>query len=271
MLKQRTIVALILAPIALLATYLGGAAYAVLITVMLAIAAWEYSRLLRLAKLEPPSFLVIGGVLLLVLGRLFTGFESAPWSLTLLLLLSAIYHLIRFEQGRDSAATDLGATLSAAIYIGWLGAYFISLRELDGGMWWVMFTFFIVWLTDTGAYFVGTSFGKHKLCPRLSPKKTWEGFWGGLITGVVAGALFPLLLKTTGINISPLRGSVLGLVLALSTPLGDLAVSMVKRQVAKKDSGNLLPGHGGAFDRLDTLLWAMPISYYLILFLFPIL
>jgi len=269
MLKQRTIVALILAPIALLATYLGGAAYAVLITVMLAIAAWEYTRLLRLAELEPPSSLVIGGVLLLVLGRLFTGFESAPWSLTLLLLFSAIYHLIRFEQGRDSAATDLGATLSAAIYIGWLGAYFISLRELDGGMWWVMFTFFIVWLTDTGAYFVGTSFGKHKLCPRLSPKKTWEGFWGGLITGVAAGALFPLLLKNMGINIPPLRGAILGLVLALGTPLGDLAVSMIKRQVAQKDSGNLLPGHGGAFDRLDTLLWAMPISYYLILFLFP--
>jgi len=127
----------------------------------------------------------------------------------------------------------------------------------------------IIWVFDTGAYFVGTSFGKHKLCPRLSPKKTWEGFWGGLITGVAAGALFPLLLKNMGINIPPLRGAILGLVLALGTPLGDLAVSMIKRQVARKDSGNLLPGHGGAFDRLDTLLWAMPISYYLILFLFP--
>ncbi len=270
MLRQRTIVALILGPLALLSAYLGGAVYAALIITMLVIAAWEYTQLLRAAQLEPSHFLVIGGVLLFILGRALTGFESAPWSFTILLLFSAAYHLVRFEQGRDAAGTDLSATLSAAIYLGWLGSYFISLRELDGGAWWVMFVFFIVWFTDTGAYFVGISWGKHKLCPRLSPKKTWEGFLGGLAAGLAMGALLPLALKNT-IDISPWRGAVLGLVLALSVPLGDLAVSMIKRQVAQKDTGNFLPGHGGAFDRLDTLLWAMPISYYLILYLFPIL
>ena len=270
MLKQRTIVALILAPIALLSTYLGGVVFAIVITTMVTIAAWEHTQLLRSAKLEPSLFLVIGGELLFVLGRYFTGFNSAPWSFTLLLLLSAIYHLIRFERGRDSAATDFGATLFAALYAGWLGAYFISLRQLDGGMWWVMFVLFIVWVTDSGAYFIGSAWGKHKLAPRLSPKKTWEGFWGGVIIGVAGGALLPLLLRNS-IDISPWNGAVLGIVLALGIPLGDLAVSMVKRQVAQKDSGSIFPGHGGAFDRLDTLLWAMPISYYIILFVFPIL
>lgn len=271
MLKQRTIVALILAPIALLSAYVGGVAYIALITTMLVIAAWEYTGLLRSAKHEPPPVLVIGGVLLFVLGRSFTGFASAPWSFTILILVSAAYHLIRFEQGRNSAATDLNATLSASIYLGWLGAYFISLRQLEGGRWWVLLIFFVIWLTDTGAYFVGVSWGKHKLCPRLSPKKTWEGFLGGLIVGIAGGALLPLTLKNTGAGISSWHGAILGLVLALCVPLGDLAVSMIKRQVAQKDTGNFLPGHGGAFDRLDTLLWAMPISYYLILFLFPIL
>ena len=176
MLKQRTIVALILAPITLLAVYYGGVAYIALITTMLIIAAWEYTQLLRSAEHEPAPFLIIGGVFLLILGRVFTEFESAPWSITLLIISAITYPLIRFEQNRDSAATDFGATLSATIYIGWLGSYFISLRQLEGGEWWVMFVFFIVWLTDTGAYFVGTSWGKHQLAPRLSPKNTWEGF-----------------------------------------------------------------------------------------------
>lgn len=269
MLKQRTIVALILAPITLLAVYYGGVAYIALITTVLIIAAWEYTQLLRLAKLEPAPFLIIGGVLLLILGRVFTEFESAHWSLTILLIASVIYHLIRFEQNRDAAATDFGATLSVIFYIGWLGSYFISLRQLEKGGWWVMFVFFIVWLTDTGAYFIGSYLGKHPLATRLSPKKTWEGFWGGVIVGILGGALLPFAFNNTGIDITPWRGAILGLVLAPSIPLGDLAESMIKRQAAKKDSGTLLPGHGGAFDRLDTLLWAMPISYYLIVYLLP--
>ncbi|RLD07979.1 MAG: hypothetical protein DRI56_06070 [Chloroflexota bacterium] len=269
MLRQRTIVALILAPVTLLATYYGGVAYNLLIITVLLIAAWEYTQLLRSAKLEPALFLIIGGVLLLVLGRTLTEFKSAHWSLTLLLIASIIYHLVRFEQNRDTAATDFGATISAILYIGWLGAYFISLRHLEGGSWWVMFIFFIVWLTDSGAYFIGSYFGKHPLAPRLSPRKTWEGFWGGVVVGILGGALLPFAFKNTGIDITPLRGAVLGLVLAPIIPLGDLAESMVKRQAAKKDSGTLLPGHGGAFDRIDTLLWAMPISYYLIVYLLP--
>ena len=92
-----------------------------------------------------------------------------------------------------------------------------------------------------------------------------------MIVGVVGGALLPFAFKNTGIDITPWRGAILGLGLAPIIPLGDLAESMIKRQSATKDSGNLLPGHGGAFDRLDTLLWAMPISYYLIVYLLPIL
>lgn len=267
MLRQRTIVAIILAPIALLAAYYGSVAYIALITTVLLIAAWEYLQLLRLADLKPATVFVLGGVLLLVLGRVFTQFRSAHWSFVLLLIAAALYHLISFEQNRDKAATDFGATLSVTFYIGWLGSYFISLRQIEYGGWWVIFVFFIVWLTDTGAYFIGSYFGKHSLAPRLSPKKTWEGFWGGEIVGVLGGALLPFVFNI--LEITPWRGAILGLILASSIPLGDLAESMIKRQAAKKDSGNLLPGHGGAFDRIDTLLWAMPISYYVITYLIP--
>jgi len=271
MLAKRTLVVVILLPIGLALIWLGGWAYTLMIALILGLAAWEFVQLFRTGGLQPAVALVIGGTLALVIGRALDGFASSAWILSLLVLVGMAYHLVAYERGRDQAGTDFGITMAGALYFGWIGAYLISLRQLPEGVWWVLLALPIVWLADSGAYFVGRSLGKHKLSPRLSPKKTWEGYFGGVIVGVLGGAgLAALFAAFAGpaSSVTPLRGAILGLVLSTVTTLGDLGESMIKRQVGVKDSGNLLPGHGGVFDRIDSWLWAGVLAYYVIFWLF---
>jgi phosphatidate cytidylyltransferase len=265
MLRQRVLVAAVLLPIGLGFIYLGGWAFAAMVALILGLAGWEYARLFRAGDFQPAALVLIGGAVLLALGRAWEGFSGAAWMISLLVLASMIYHLIAYERGRDQAASDFAITLSGIFYIGWLGAYLICLRDLPNGMWWVLLVLPAVWLADSGAYFVGRAIGKHKFSPRLSPKKTWEGYFGGVIVGTLGAALLAVLwnLIEPGV-MTPLQGGLMGLVLALITPLGDLGESMVKRQFGIKDSSNLIPGHGGVFDRIDSWLWAGVIGFYVI-------
>lgn len=270
MLRQRMVVGLILLPFGMAAIVLGGWYYTALIAFILGIAAWEYTQLFRSGGLQPSSVLVIGGVLLLVLGRALDGFNSAPWVLSLLILLSMVWHLVAYEFGRDQSGTDLVATLGGILYLGWIGGYFISLRNLENGQWWVLLVLPAVWSADMGAYVVGHMWGRHKLSPRLSPRKTWEGYLGGVVSGVVMTTLIAAVWEVGAgpeAGITPLRGAVMGLVMGILPTLGDLGESMIKRQVGVKDSSNLLPGHGGFFDRIDSWLWAVVLGYYLITWL----
>ena len=267
MLAKRILVAVILIPIGVAAILFGGWIYIATVCLILGLAAWEYVRLFQTGGLEPAGFLVIGGTLLIVVGRAWNDFDSAPWMLSLLILLSLTAHLVAYERGRDQAATDFGITLGGIFYIGWIGAYLISLRQIPHGQWWVLTVLPSVWLADSGAYFIGRSLGRHKLSPRLSPKKTWEGYVGGIVTGVVGTMLLAALWSIwagpdSGLSLG--HAAVLGLVMGIFPTLGDLGESLVKRQVGVKDSGNLLPGHGGVFDRIDSWLWAGVLGYYLI-------
>ncbi len=270
MLAKRVLVAAILLPIGLAAIWLGGWYLAVLVALFMGAAAWEYVNLFKLGGLQPGLILVVGGTLLLLVGRQVNGFSSAGWMITLIVLLSMTYHLVTYERGRDQAGTDFAVSLAGVFYIGWLGAYFISLRSLPQGQWWVLVVLAGVMLADSGAYFIGRRFGRHKLSPRLSPKKTWEGYFGGILVGVPLTTLLAYLFSLAAgpaAGITPLRGALIGLVMAVIPTLGDLGESMIKRQVGVKDSGNILPGHGGAFDRIDAWLWAVAIGYYLVRFM----
>jgi phosphatidate cytidylyltransferase len=270
MLKQRILVVVVLLPIGLLAIYLGGVAFMAVVALLLGLAGWEYAQLFRSGGNQPAGALVVVGVLLLVAGRWWSGFDSAPWIITLLVLASMTVHLVAYERGRDQAGTDFAITLSGILYIGWLGAYLISVRSLPEGVWWVLLVLPAIWIADAGAYFIGRAFGRHKLSPRLSPKKTWQGYLGGVVIGPLGTALLAWLwanLSGAGTAISPLDGAILGVILAVLAPLGDLGESMIKRQFGIKDSGKILPGHGGAFDRIDSWLWAAAIGYYVIIWL----
>jgi phosphatidate cytidylyltransferase len=271
MLAKRVLVAAVLLPIGLVVIWFGGMAFALMVALILSLAAWEYVSLFRAGGLQPAGVLVVTGTLALVIGRVYSGFSSAAWLISVLILASMAYHLIAYERGRDQAGTDFGVTLAGVLYFGWIGSYLISLRELPEGVWWVLLALPSVWLADSGAYFIGRRFGRHKLSPRLSPKKTWEGYLGGVLVGTLGAALLAYIWSFwTGPDtfITPVNGALLALVLSAITPLGDLGESMIKRQVGMKDSGNLLPGHGGVFDRIDSWLWAGVLAYYLVVWVF---
>lgn len=274
MFRERTLVVALLLPIALLVIHLGGLFYSSVITLLLLIAAWEYIKLLRVMDFQPSPGIIMGGIIILTQSRVFLEFWMADLILTLILFSVVTSHLLKFEKEGGGSGGDLGTTLCVILYIGWLGSYLISLRNSPLGMWWTYLILPISWLSDTGSYLLGTKFGKRKLCPRLSPNKTWEGYVGGILLGVLSSIGLVYLFEnqfSSGINLTLIEGGVLGLIISSLIPLGDMAESMIKRQAKVKDSGNLFPGHGGMFDRLDTLIWAAPTGFYLLNYLIPYL
>ncbi|MDH5506045.1 MAG: phosphatidate cytidylyltransferase [Anaerolineae bacterium] len=268
MLFKRVLVALVLLPIGIAAINAGGAWFTAIIVLLLGLAAFEYVQLFRTGGMQPAGFFVVAGVVLLALARHTAGFDHDFWLLPLLVLSAMAVHLVAYERGRDQAATDFAITLGGIFYIGLLGSYFIALRKLPDGQWWLLATLPAVWLADSGAYFIGSSFGRHKLSPRLSPNKSWEGYLGGLLLAIVGTPALVTLYWKLGLSSTSLltleHAALLGAAMGILPTLGDLGESMIKRQMGVKDSGNLLPGHGGIFDRIDSWLWAAPLGYLII-------
>src|SRR5512146_642037 len=153
MLINRILVGVVLLPIGLFLVVLGGIPFILIAILFMGVAAWEYQRLFHAGGLRPAGVLVILGSLLILLGRVLNGFDSAPLILTLLIFASLTYHLIAYECGRDQSGTDFGVTVSGFLYIGWLGSYLVSLRSLPDGMWWTLTVLLGVMLADIGAYF----------------------------------------------------------------------------------------------------------------------
>lgn len=267
---SRVVVVLVLLPLGLTAIVVGGAFYVLLIAVLLGLAAVEYVYLMGAGGFKPAGFLVLVGTLVLVLARAWNGFDSDPLILSAAVLGAMAWHLLAYERGRDRAAVDFSLTLTGILYLGWIGAYFISLYQLPHGMWWTLVVLPAIWLADVSAFFVGSRFGQRRLCPRLSPKKSWEGYLAGVVTAALLTPLLTLLWRALGSDplISPAAGAGIGLLVGIIAPLGDLGESMFKRMVGAKDSGHLFLGHGGAFDRMDSWLWAVVLGYHLIVLVF---
>jgi phosphatidate cytidylyltransferase len=271
MLRQRVIVTAILLPIGLLLIYFGGIPFMLFIALILGLASWEFAKLYYKGGFKPSGIMTVIGAVAITLGRGLSGFENEGWILGVFILVSMLYHMIAYERGREQAGTDFSITLSGILYVGVIGAYLLSLRNLPDGGWWFMVALPSVWAADTGAYFYGRKYGRRPLSPRLSPKKTLEGYIAGILSGPIIGVAFSYLaISQVGpdAGFTPLRGAILGLILGVIAPLGDLGESMIKRQFGVKDSSNLLPGHGGAFDRIDSWLWGSIIGYYIITWFF---
>jgi phosphatidate cytidylyltransferase len=262
--RKRLITALVLAAIGLPAVLFGGIFYYFLMGTFLVGAASEYVHLFRVAKFEPQLYITMGGVALITIMRMFFPAYAQP-AFAVSILVAMAYHLISYERGRDQSALDFCITIGGLTYIGWIGSYLFDLRNLPNGGWWFMLVMFCVWLGDSGAYSIGRAYGRHKMAPRLSPKKSWEGYVASVFSGMVAGIFFVYAFTTYGNltgHITIWQGALLGLILGALPPLGDLGESMFKRQSGIKDSSDIIPGHGGFFDRIDSWLWGAVIGYY---------
>jgi len=261
-LAVRVVTAIVLFPVAVWLTWLGGLPFAAVVGLAAAISAAELVTMFD-RRLGPTGALGVAGAALLPLaawargpggpGASPEGVALALAGGTLALLVAALFRAGALEEAPRAAAV---ATLAWA-YAGLLPASVVALRVRFGWAW-VLLLFVVSWANDTLAYFAGRAFGRHKLLERISPKKTWEGFAGGAV-GSVAGALAVRALLLPGL---PLAACVaIGAGGAVLGPLGDLSESMLKRAAGVKDSGRLLPGHGGLLDRIDAVLFVAPWVY----------
>jgi len=261
-LKQRVITALVLASLMLAAMFgLGNAQFAVAIGVMLLIGAWEWSNLMSVSNL-----LARAAYVLVTAGCMYIGFELRELSsvfVPLILIVAVIFWLGYASRWVLSYPNDVVwhqqmilAPLGIIVLVpAWLGL--VDLQGRAQGPWYVLFTMAVVAAADIGAFFVGRKFGKNKLAPAVSPGKSWEGFFGGLACAVLLALVTALLLRMTGVRL--IACVVLVVATAVVSVLGDLFESMLKRQRGIKDSGWVLPGHGGVLDRLDSLSAAIPL------------
>ena len=255
---KRVLTALVLAPIALALTWLGGWGFALLVAFAVLVSQFELYSLMRQADIRP---MVVPGLLL---GLLVALHPKLPWAPPVLVA-GGIVLLIAFVFGRsEQPLPDVAGTVFGLFYPAFLVSFAITLREADGfplmegDGFWLMATVLVgVWGADTFAYFAGRAFGKTKLLPAVSPKKTWEGAIGGLVGAVAIIAAFKVATL-------PILGwmdvAALGVCCGVAGPLGDLLVSRFKRSVEAKDTGNWLPGHGGLLDRLDAAILAVPLA-----------
>jgi phosphatidate cytidylyltransferase len=167
------------------------------------------------------------------------------------------------RRSREKAFRDWAWTIVGALYVGWMLSYWLNLRGLEDGRNWVCLAMLTTFANDTGAYFIGRARGKHKLAPAVSPAKTWEGAIGGLVSAILAAMVVAVILSLISpFTIKYWQIILLGFLVSLFAQLGDLVESLLKRNMGVKESGNLLPGHGGILDRFDSLMFVGAVIYY---------
>jgi phosphatidate cytidylyltransferase len=259
-LLSRLLIAAILLPLVIGLVYLGGWW---LFGLALAGGLFALHELYVMARELRP--LVLGGYLGFVATLLGLQLGGLEWMLGGLLATFLLAFVVYGLGGvRQSATTSFGVTLLGVAWVGAGIGCILLIRDIpEFGFWAVMTVLFTVFAADTGAFFVGRAIGRHRMAPAISPKKSWEGFVGGVLAAV--GMAFVILYKDRDDFLTIPETLLLGLVIALAAALGDLFESAVKRDLEVKDSGRVLGGHGGVLDRLDSLLWAGPAAYFTIL------
>lgn len=258
--KQRIITSLVALPLLIAIICLGGPfLFSVLAAVVGLIALYEYYGIWfngaeRNRILEAAGYLSVPG---LISAAYFSRMDIAVALVLANIFISTLVVVI-YADKKGIVIQPIAGHLLGLCYVPASLCFFVTIRGADNGIAWLFLTLFIVFASDTGAYYAGTYYGKHKLCPAVSPGKTWEGFFGGLGLVVFIGFVFRYLFFT---DIPVANFISLCIFTGLIAPVGDLFESMLKRVAGVKDSGKILPGHGGILDRIDALIFAAPALY----------
>ena len=266
-LLTRVVVAFIFGPIIIYITILGKLPFLIFIEVLILLGLWEFFRLSKAKNSEIPK------IPLMILGA-FLGISTYLWGekiflffLLGILYMSALFLVIKGKT--EGATSNLALSLLGFFYVAGLFSYLILLRELSpetsykiGGLW-IVYLLVCIWSCDTFAYFIGAPLGKHPLSSRISPKKTVEGFGGGVL-GAIAAAFFSHFVFFSSARLKDLL--IVSAIIALVGQVGDLTESLFKRDAQFKDTSHIIPGHGGILDRFDSLLFVSPMVYYYLKF-----
>ncbi len=262
LLIQRVASAVVAIPIIFLLILVGGWAYAIVVAIALAIAAAEFEHL-RHAWLSRWTF---GAAFLVGCTAIATQAVGGEAALVVAVVAgtlagAGVMFALATRGSNGLAVSELPApswTAAGIVYVGGLGSTIVLLRELPSGRDWVYLALFSTFAVDTAAYFVGSAFGRHKMAPRISPKKTWEGFAGGYAGGLAAVLLLNYAL---GLRVGAAEIVLLAALLPVAAAVGDLAESALKRATQVKDASDLIPGHGGVLDRLDSVLFTFALTW----------
>ncbi len=268
-LLRRVVTALVFLPVLVIVARAGGGYYLVLIGLGIGIGTYEFLTMLEARGMKP--YKVLGTFCALLLGwtAFYQSYLFTYLTFTILLLALSITELSRRIE--EQAINHIATTIFGAMYVGWLMSHLVLLRELpyamgqiySTGTAYALLPFVLTWSCDSAAYFFGIKFGKHKLLPRISPEKSWEGAIGGVLFAVVAGFVYQ---QVYAHFLSWFDIFVLGISVGVLAQVGDLVESLIKRDADMKDAGATIPGHGGVLDRFDSLLFTAPMIYYYLRF-----
>lgn len=266
-LSKRIIVALIGIPL-IVVFCLVGKIFFLLFALMIGLASfWEFSKMVKSKLIHTNKLVGYLSVIVIIINE----YKSFINYHVLFLIIIALLLLIELFRNNQSAISNVGGTLLGIFYVGFFSAAIVNLREFyndsvftySQGGYLIISILVSIWICDSAAYFIGSAYGLHKLMPRVSPKKSWEGAVAGFVFAIVG----MIAAHSLVLEFMELRDVVvIGIIIGLFGQLGDLVESLIKRDSHVKDSSNIIPGHGGILDRFDSLLFTAPIVYlYLIL------
>jgi len=269
MIIKRIVTGLILAVVVSVLIILGGIPFVAATCAIAVLGCIEFYRIVKVQGIQPLNWFGIVFSVLLIVNTYIQQYSlsflpypsdfTLPLLLTLMTLIPLIWLL--FRSNKDNAFINWGWTIAGILYTGWLLSFYIQIRQMDNGMGWIFLVVSCTALCDVGAYAVGSNLGKHALASSVSPGKTWEGAAGGLATAIVTAVILAFAFK---LPLYYWQMIAAGLIIGILAMVGDLVESLLKRNMHTKDTGNLLPGHGGFLDRIDSHLLVAPVAYYLI-------
>jgi len=262
---ERMLTALISVPVIFLCTYFGGWWFFALVTALAIVSINEFYNILSKKGFAP--YYTLGNIFtLLIVTQVHNTLKHPNWEPVSAALLTAAV-ITCFCAGvlirrSANAASNIGITLLGILYIGWLFSYMVILRALTAHGIYLFMLMFMLWISDTLAYFVGKTMGRRQLSPFISPKKTVEGAAAGLTGAVITALIFGAVIEKAHFGTTYIHYIFLGLIIGAMGQMSDLAESLIKRDAGVKDSSNIIPGHGGVLDRMDSFIFTAPILYY---------
>ncbi|MDE3838549.1 phosphatidate cytidylyltransferase [Bacillus methanolicus] len=257
--KQRIITAIAAAAVFLPIVFFGNMPFLAMIYLLATISLYELLKMRKLKLFSVPGIISLALLWIFLLPNEYLNLiEDLNYSKVEVALLAVLLFLTYTVATKNRFSfDDVAFSTMAIMYIGIGFYYFIETRE--AGLTYVFYSLFIVWATDSGAYFIGRAIGKNKLWPEISPNKTVEGFIGGIVCAIIVAILFVFF---TDIDASLIQLMIITVFLSIFGQIGDLVESALKRHYDVKDSGNILPGHGGILDRFDSLLFVWPLLHF---------